>query len=66
LSNQLVVFLSRLVALLVSEEMPDEKKPVNESEHLSPDKKHGKIKLKVYGKETKALGFDRSRFVDMF
>lgn len=37
--------------LLVSEEMPDEKKPVSESKHTSPGKKLGKVKLQVYGKE---------------
>ena len=47
----MVVFLSRLVVLLVSEEMPDETKPVSESKHLSPGKKGGKIKLEAYGKE---------------
>ena len=51
MSNQMVAFLNQLVVLLVSEEMPDEKKPASESRHPSPDKRRGKIELEVYGKE---------------
>jgi putative transposon-encoded protein len=40
-----------LVVLLVSEEMPDGKKPVSEFKHPSLGKKRGKIKLEVYGEE---------------
>ena len=39
------------MVLLVSEEMPDERKPVSESKHPSPVKKRGKIKLEAYGEE---------------
>jgi len=39
------------MVLLVSEEMPDEKKPASESKPPSPGKKRGKIKLEVYGEE---------------
>jgi putative transposon-encoded protein len=39
------------VVLLVSEEMPDEKKPVSESKLPFHDKKRGKVKLQVYGEE---------------
>ena len=35
----------------MSEEMPDSKKPVSEPRPSSPGKKHGKIKLEVYGRE---------------
>jgi hypothetical protein len=47
----MVAFLRKLGVLFVSEEMPDEKKPVSESKHPSPGKKRGKIKLEVYGEE---------------
>jgi len=39
------------VVLLVSEEMPDEKKPASEFKRPSPGKKRGKTKLEVYGEE---------------
>jgi putative transposon-encoded protein len=47
----MVAFLRKLVVLLVSEEMPDEKKPASESKRPSPGKKRGKIKLEAYGEE---------------
>jgi len=33
------------------EEIPDEKKPANESRPPSPGKRRGKVKLEVYGEE---------------
>jgi putative transposon-encoded protein len=51
LSNQLVAFPRKLVVLLMSEERPDEKETISESEHPSAGKKRGKIKLEVYGEE---------------
>ena len=39
------------MVLLVSKEMPDERKPVSESKRPAPGKKRGKIKLEVYGHE---------------
>jgi len=35
----------------MSEERPDQEKPVGESEYPSSGKKRGKIKLEVYGEE---------------
>jgi hypothetical protein len=35
----------------MSEEMPNEKKPVSESKHPSLSKKRGKTKVEVYGEE---------------
>jgi len=44
------------VAVLVSEEMPERKKPVNESKHSSPGRKRGKINVKVYDEEMVGAG----------
>jgi putative transposon-encoded protein len=47
----MVAFPRKLVVLLMSEETPDEKKPISEPKHPSPGKNRGKIKLEVYGEE---------------
>jgi hypothetical protein len=52
----MVAFLGQLVVLLMSEEMPDEKKPASESRHPSPGKKRKKTKLQVYGEEMVEAG----------
>ena len=47
----MVASLKGLMMLLVSEDMPGEKKPVGESKPPSPDKNRGKIQPNPYADE---------------